>query len=85
MLLAPQSEANLPCSWLDKFYAPAKGPGHILPHEVDIKAFLYEDCTPQPPCSCTAVNFDGNDPGTRPGCLLHCMVAACSSTIAMRQ
>jgi hypothetical protein len=28
LLLLLQSESGLPCEWLDKFYAPMKGPAH---------------------------------------------------------
>lgn len=41
-----QADSGLPCSWLDSFYAPVGGPGYSMPHEADIKAFLYQDCTP---------------------------------------
>ncbi|WIA41558.1 hypothetical protein OEZ86_008924 [Tetradesmus obliquus] len=56
-----KSESGLPCEWLDKFYAPMKGPAHSLPHEQDIFAFLHEDCTPQPPCACAGLKLDGSD------------------------
>jgi hypothetical protein len=63
LLLLLQSESGLPCEWLDKFYAPMKGPAHSLPHEQDIFAFLHEDCTPQPPCACAGLKLDGSDAG----------------------
>lgn len=66
LLLLLQSESGLPCEWLDKFYAPMKGPAHSLPHEQDIFAFLHEDCTPQPPCACAGLKLDGSDAGASP-------------------
>lgn len=63
MFVILQAESGLPCSWLDSFYAPVSGPGYSMPHEADIKAFLYQDCTPHPPCACAGLSFDGTDPG----------------------
>ncbi|KAF6258530.1 hypothetical protein COO60DRAFT_1518459 [Scenedesmus sp. NREL 46B-D3] len=60
---ATATEPGLPCEWLDKLYAPMKGPAHSLPHEQDISAFLHEDCTPQPPCACAGLKLDGSDAG----------------------
>lgn len=71
-----KTEAGLPCDWLDKLYAPAAGPAHNLPHEKDIAAFLHEDCSPQPPCACTGLKFDGSDPvATAVGCCRDLRVA----------
>eukprot|EP00879_Flechtneria_rotunda_P002375 GHRR01002570.1.p1 GENE.GHRR01002570.1~~GHRR01002570.1.p1 ORF type:complete len:483 (+),score=159.54 GHRR01002570.1:316-1764(+) len=56
-----KTEKELECIWLDEFYAPVHGPAHQLPHEKDIAAFMYEDCSPQPPCACSGLNFDGTD------------------------
>lgn len=58
-----QTEPGLPCGWLDQFYGHVAGPAHHLPHEEDISAFLHEDCSPQPPCACSGLKFDGSDPG----------------------
>lgn len=59
----PQTENGLPCPWLDQFYSPISGPGFAMPHESDIKAFVHEDCSPNPPCACAGVKFDGSDSG----------------------
>lgn len=56
-----QTEDELQCEWLDRFYAPSAGPGHSLPHEADIASFVFADCSPQPPCACAGVAFDGSD------------------------
>eukprot|EP00775_Hariotina_reticulata_P007876 gene7876-8072_t len=56
-----QTEPGLPCEWLDQFYGPTHGPAHSLPHEAKITGFVYEDCTPQPPCACSGLRFDGSD------------------------
>jgi len=58
------STNTLECAWLDAYYHAGMKPGflgHVLPHEADIKAFLFEDCTPAPPCACKSLKFDGSD------------------------
>lgn len=68
--ITAQADSRLPCSWLDAFYGTSLGDSHgahKLPHEADIAAFLFADCTPAPPCSCQGMRFDGNDDGERLG------------------
>jgi hypothetical protein len=62
-LLARCAAGALPCAWLDAFYGHGAGAalGHSLPHEADIRAFVFDDCQPQPPCACAGVRFDGSD------------------------
>lgn len=63
LLPCAQTESGLPCPWLDQFYSPISGPGFAMPHESDIKAFVHSDCSPNPPCACAGVKFDGSDSG----------------------
>jgi hypothetical protein len=67
---AMQADSGLPSTWLDSFYAPSSGAGYAMPHEADIKAFLFQDCKPHPPCACSGISFDSTDPG-EPGAMYY--------------
>ncbi len=49
--------AYLQKSWLDAHYSYAPGGGAVLdpPFQKEISYFLYEDCRPLPPCSCSSL------------------------------
>ncbi len=68
MLFHPsQADSRLPCGWLDDYYGTSvfgvQRTGYGLPHESQISAYLFEDCTPMPPCGCSDIAFDGRDNG----------------------
>ena len=49
--------AYLQASWLDAHYGYTAGGGAVLdpPFQKEISTFLYEDCRPLPPCSCSGL------------------------------
>ncbi|GBF93752.1 hypothetical protein Rsub_06084 [Raphidocelis subcapitata] len=59
-LYAKCRAGQLPCDWLDAYYAGG-GLAHKLAHEDDVQGFVFDDCQPQPPCACAGVNFNGAD------------------------
>lgn len=61
------SRTYLDKSWLDAYYGykPPAGSGAVLdpPYHKEISTFLYADCIPTPPCSCTGLTPE--QPGTQ--------------------
>jgi hypothetical protein len=70
---------------LDEFYGRGMKPGflgHVLPHEKDIAAFLFEDCTPQPPCACSSLRFNKADDVAAAVACCRDLKAACKAPFA---